>query len=168
METREEVPLGSPGEICCKGPQVTRGYYKKPEETKLVITDGWLRTGDIGIMDEQGYIKIVDRAKDMLIVGGYKVYSVHVEDILTKHKDIELVAIIGEKDPDRPGSEIVKGVVKLKEGVEATDSVKADILSYAQNHLSKYEVPKLWEYRKELPLTPIGKILKRELRNNAN
>ena len=115
-------------------------------------------------MDEEGYITIVDRVKDMLIVSGYKVYSVHVEDILIKHPDIELVAIIGLKDPKRPGSEIVKAVVQLQSGVELTEEVKDDIKKYAEENLSKYEKPKQWEFRDELPLTSIGKVLKRELR----
>ncbi len=131
IETGEQVDLGKPGEIICKGSQVTRGYYNKPEANSLTIIDGWLHTGDVGVMDEDGYITIVDRTKDMLIVSGYKVYSVHVEDILTKHPDIELVAIIGLKDPNRPGSEIVKAVVQLKEGVQSTEAMKEGLKQYA-------------------------------------
>lgn len=164
VETGEQVELGKPGEIICKGPQVTRGYYNKPEANAQTIIDGWLHTGDVGEMDEDGFITIVDRTKDMLIVSGYKVYSVHVEDILTKHPDIELVAIIGLKDPDRPGSEIVKAVVQLKEGIEPTESVKETLKKYASEHLSKYENPRVWDFREELPLTLVGKILKRALR----
>ena len=164
VETGEQVELGKPGEIICKGYQVTRGYYNKPEANAQTIIDGWLHTGDVGVMDEDGFITIVDRTKDMLIVSGYKVYSVHVEDILTKHPDIELVAIIGLKDPDRPGSEIVKAVVQLKEGIEPTESVKETLKKYASEHLSKYENPRVWDFREELPLTLVGKILKRALR----
>ena len=167
VETGEQVELGKPGEIICRGPQVTRGYYNKPEANSKTIIDGWLHTGDVGIMDEDGYIKIVDRTKDMLIVSGFKVYSVHVEDIMTKHPKIELIAIIGLKDPERPGSEIVKAVVQLKEGVEPTDSVKESLKNYASEHLSKYENPKLWEFRESLPLTVVGKVLKRSLREEA-
>ena len=164
VETGEQVELGKPGEIICKGLQVTRGYYNKPEANAQTIIDGWLHTGDVGEMDEDGYITIVDRTKDMLIVSGYKVYSVHVEDILTKHPDIELVAIIGLKDPDRPGSEIVKAVVQLKEGIEPTETVKKNLKDYASEHLSKYENPRVWAFIDELPLTLVGKILKRALR----
>ncbi|TFG23959.1 MAG: AMP-dependent synthetase, partial [Promethearchaeota archaeon] len=164
VETGEQVELGKPGEIICKGPQVTRGYYNKPDANSKTIIDGWLHTGDVGVMDEDGYITIVDRTKDMLIVSGYKVYSVHVEDILTKHPDIEMVAIIGLKDPDRPGSEIVKAYVQLKEGIEPSEKVKEDLKKYAAEHLSKYENPRQWEFRENLPLTTIGKILKRALR----
>jgi long-chain acyl-CoA synthetase len=164
IETGEQVELGQPGEIIVKGPQVTRGYYNKPEPTSNTIIDGWLHTGDVGVMDEDGYIKIVDRIKDMLIVSGFKVYSVHVEDVLDKQPDIELAAIIGLKDPKRPGSEIVKAVVKLKKGIAVTEAVKARIQEYAEKELSKYEVPKVWEFRAELPTTLVGKVLKRELR----
>ena len=152
------------GEIICKGPQVTRGYFNKPDANAKTIIDGWLHTGDVGVMDEDGFITIVDRTKDMLIVSGYKVYSVHVEDVMTKHPDIELVAIIGLKDPDRPGSEIVKAVVQLKEGVQPTEKVKNSLKKYSAEHLSKYENPKLWEFRETLPLTAVGKVLKRSLR----
>lgn len=168
IETGEQVELGKPGEIIVKGPQVTRGYYNKPEANEKTFTDGWLHTGDVAIMDEDGYFKIVDRTKDMLIVSGFKVYSVHVEDVLTKHPDIELVAIIGIKDPARPGSEIVKAYVTLKEGIQATETVKENIKKWASESLSKYEVPKLWEFRSELPTTLVGKVLKRELREEAN
>ncbi|MFX0075890.1 MAG: AMP-binding protein [Candidatus Hermodarchaeota archaeon] len=167
VETGEQVELGKPGEIICRGPQVTRGYYNKPDANAKTIIDGWFHTGDVGVMDEDGYITIVDRTKDMLIVSGFKVYSVHVEDILTKHPDIEMIAIIGLKDPDRPGSEIVKAVVQLKEGIEPTDSVKENLKKYATEHLSKYENPKLWEFRESLPLTVVGKVLKRSLREEA-
>ena len=167
IETGEQVDLGKPGEIICRGPQVTRGYYNKPDANAKTIIDGWFHTGDVGVMDEDGYITIVDRTKDMLIVSGFKVYSVHVEDILTKHPDVEMVAIIGLKDPDRPGSEIVKAVVQLKEGIDPTDSVKEKLKKYATEHLSKYENPKLWEFRESLPLTVVGKVLKRSLREES-
>lgn len=167
IETGEQVELGKPGEIICRGPQVTRGYYNKPDANAKTIIDGWFHTGDVGVMDEDGYITIVDRTKDMLIVSGFKVYSVHVEDILTKHPDIEMVAIIGLKDTDRPGSEIVKAIVQLKEGIEPTDKVQADLKDYAAENLSKYENPRLWEFRETLPLTIVGKVLKRALREES-
>ena len=119
-------------------------------------------------IDEDGYIKIVDRIKDMLNVSGYKVYSVHVEDVLVEHPDIEIAAIEGVKDPKRPGSEIVKAFIQLKEGVSATDAVKESIKKFAAENLSKYENPKQWEFREEIPLTMVGKVLKRELRDEAN
>ncbi len=166
VETGEPVELGQPGEILCRGPQVTRGYYNKPAANKKTFTsDGFLHTGDVGVMDEDGYIKIVDRTKDMLIVSGFKVYSVHVEDVLTKHPKIEICALIGIPDENRPGSEIVKCVCQLKEGIEPTDEVKEELKKFAEENLSHYEKPKFWEFRKELPLTTVGKVLKRELRD---
>lgn len=168
IDTGEVVEIGEPGEILLKGPQVTRGYYNKPEANKKTIKDGWLYTGDVGVMDEDGYLTIVDRTKDMLIVSGFKVYSVHVEDIMTKHPDVELIAIIGIKDPKRPGSEIVKAYIQLKEGVKATPEVEESIKNYAKENLSKYENPKMWEFKEELPLTTVGKVLKRDLRVEAN
>ncbi|GAH43534.1 unnamed protein product, partial [marine sediment metagenome] len=129
VETGEDVEIGKPGEVCVKGPQVARGYHKKPEETKKAFDkDGWLRTGDVGIFDEEGYLRIVDRTKDMLSISGFKVYSVHVEDIMIKHPNIEMMAIIGLPDKDRPGSEIVKAVIQLKEGIEATNRNKVGTL----------------------------------------
>ncbi|MFX1569857.1 MAG: AMP-binding protein [Promethearchaeota archaeon] len=166
VETGEQVELGKPGEVICRGPQVTRGYYNKPEANSKTIIDGWFHTGDVGVMDEDGFITIVDRTKDMLIVSGFKVYSVHVEDILTKHPDIEMVAIIGLKDSDRPGSEIVKAIVQLKEGIQPSENIKEKLKKYATEHLSKYENPKIWEFRESLPLTTVGKVLKRALRED--
>jgi long-chain acyl-CoA synthetase len=164
VETGEEVEIGKPGEICLKGPQITRRYYNKPEATAKTWIEGWLHTGDVGVFDDQGYLKIVDRTKDMLVVSGFKVYSVHVEDMLTKHPDIQLAAIIGISDPDRPGSEIVKAVVQLKQGVQPTNEVKESISKFAQENLAKYEVPKIWEFKEELPTTLVGKVLKKALR----
>ena len=165
IETGEAVETGEPGEILIRGPLVTRGYLNKPEATAETIeSDGWLHTGDVGVMDEEGYLQIVDRVKDMLIVSGYKVYSVHVEDVLTKHPDIAMVAIVGMDDPNRPGSEIVHAYVQLKGEVEASDAVKESIEKFAEENLSKYEKPRVYEFREELPLTTVGKVLKRALK----
>lgn len=166
-ETGEIAPLGEPGEIMVKGPQVMKGYYKSPDATAKAIENGYLHTGDVGVYDEDGYIKIVDRIKDMVNVSGYKVYSVHVEDILVEHPAIEIAAIIGLPDPNRPGSEIVKAVIQLKDGVQPTEEVKESIKKYAENNLSKYENPKIWQFKDELPLTLVGKVLKRELREES-
>lgn len=166
VDSGNEVGIGEIGELLFKGPIVTRGYLNKPDATKQTIEeDGWLHTGDVGIMDEEGYIQIVDRIKDMLIVSGYKVYSVHVEDVLNKHPDIDLVAIVGLEDEKRPGSEIVKAYVKLKPNVIVTEEIEKSIQDYATENLSKYEIPRLWEFREELPLTTVGKVLKKALRD---
>ncbi|MBD3255239.1 MAG: AMP-binding protein [Candidatus Lokiarchaeota archaeon] len=166
VDTREECPIGKAGEIVVTGPQVSTSYRNKPEATEATFIDGWVYTGDVGVFDEDGYLKIVDRTKDMISVSGYKVYSVHVENVLTKHPNIELIAIIGVPNPERPGSEIVKAIIQLKEGIELSDKVKSEIEDYAEKSLAKYEVPKIWEYQEELPLTAVGKISKPSLRKN--
>jgi len=166
--TGKEVPLGEPGEICVKGPMVMKGYYNKPEETKKAIdSDGFMHTGDVGVMDEDGYMKIVDRTKDMIIVGGFKVFSAKLEDTLTKHHAIGMVAIVGVDNPERPGSEIVKAFIQLDpdysyDGDE--EALKNDITAFAKENCSPYEVPKLIEITEELPLTNVGKVDKKSLR----
>jgi len=159
-----EVPLGEPGEIAIRGPQIFKGYWNKPQETENALVDGWFYSGDVGVMDEDGYITIVDRTKDMIIVSGYKVFSVEVDDKMNNHPAIELCSSVGLPDPDRPGSEIVKLYILLKEGFKASEEIKADILKYAQENLAKYKVPKVIEILKELPLTTIGKVDKKVLR----
>jgi long-chain acyl-CoA synthetase len=167
-DSGKDVPLGQPGEICVKGPMVTTGYYNKPEETKKAIdSDGYMHTGDMGIMDEEGYVRIVDRTKDMIIVGGYKVFSVKVEDTLTQHPAIGAVATIGIPNPDRPGSEIVKAYIQIDPNFSFDgnkDALKEDILQYAKDNCAPYEVPKILEFTEELPLTSVGKVDKKALR----
>ena len=168
-ETGEEVPLREPGEICVKGPQIMKGYYNKPEETKKAIDkDGYMHTGDVAIMDEEGYLRIVDRTKDMIIVGGFKVFSAKLEDTLTKHPAIEIVATIGIPNPDRPGSEIVKAFFQLDPNFEYDgneEALKEDIIAFAKENCSAYEIPKLLEITEELPLTVVGKVDKKILRS---
>ncbi|MFX1502610.1 MAG: AMP-binding protein [Promethearchaeota archaeon] len=159
-----EVPLGEPGEIVIRGPQTFQGYWNKPKETENALVDGWFYSGDVGVMDEDGYITIVDRTKDMIIVSGYKVFSVEVDDKMNKHPAIELCSCVGVPDPDRPGSEMVKLYVLLKEGYNPSEEIKADILKFAQDNLAKYKIPKFIEIIKEMPLTSIGKVDKRLLR----
>jgi long-chain acyl-CoA synthetase len=164
----EIAPVGQPGEICVKGPQIMEGYFNKPEETKHVIdADGYLHTGDVAIMDEDGYLRIVDRTKDMIIVGGYKVFSKKVEDILSEHPAIGMLAIIGVPNPERPGSEFVEAYVTPAPGWQFNGdeaAMKEDILKFAREKLAPYEVPKKIEIVKELPLTAVGKIDKKKLR----
>ena len=167
-ETGKEVPLGDPGEICVKGPIVTEGYYNKPEETKKAIdSEGFMHTGDMGVMDEEGYVRIVDRTKDMIIVGGYKVFSTKVEDILTQHPAVGMVAIVGLPNPDRPGSELVKAFIQLDPNYEFDgdkEILKDDVVAFAKEELAPYEVPKMIEIVQELPLTVVGKVNKKALR----
>jgi long-chain acyl-CoA synthetase len=171
----EVVAVGEAGEICVKGPQVMIGYYNKPEETQLVFDqDGYLHTGDVAIQDERGFLTIVDRTKDTVIVGGFKVFSQRVEEVMTEHPAVDMIALIGVPNPERPGSELVKALVTIKSDYQFDgdeDALKADILTMARDKLAPYEVPKLMEIRKDLPLTSVGKvdktILRKEIRKKA-
>jgi long-chain acyl-CoA synthetase len=165
-----EMPLGEEGEIICSGPQVMKGYLNRPEESANALRehDGriWMHTGDVGKMDEDGFVFVVDRAKDMLNVGGYKVFSSEVEDKLYKHDAIDMCAIIGVPNPDRPGSEIVKLVVQKSPAVadKSDDEVKDSILAYAKEKLSPYKVPKIIDFVEAIPLTSVGKVNKKAMR----
>ena len=165
----KEVPLGEAGEICIKGPLVMQGYFNRPVETGFAIdAHGYMHTGDVGIMDEDGYIRIVDRTKDMINVGGFKVFSSKVENTLSEHPAIGVLALIGEDNPDRPGSEIVKAYIQLDpdnpfDGDE--DALRNDIIAFAKEKCAPYEVPKIIEFMDEIPLTAVGKIDKKVLRS---
>jgi len=166
--TGEEVPLGDAGEVCVMGPLVMEGYFNKPEATsEAVDKDGYMHTGDVGVMDDDGFIKIVDRTKDMIIVGGFKVFSSKVEDVISKHPAVGVMALIGEPNPDRPGSELVKAYIQ-KDPTYAfdgdDDALKSDIINFAKEKCSPYEVPKKVELIDEIPLTAVGKIDKKMLR----
>jgi long-chain acyl-CoA synthetase len=168
--TGKEVPVGEPGEICVKGPQVMTGYFNKPEETKVAIDkNDYMHTGDVAIFDEEGYLRIVDRTKDMIIVGGFKVFSVKVEDVLSEHPAVDIIATVGVDNPDRPGSEIVKAFIQLVPEYAGKDKkeLEADIVGFAKEKLAAYEVPKVIEFRDELPLTAVGKLDKKVLRKEA-
>jgi long-chain acyl-CoA synthetase len=155
-----EVPLGQAGEICAKGPQVMSGYWNRPEETAKVMTaDGYFRTGDIGIMDETGYTKIVDRKKDMILVSGFNVYPNEIEEVIASHPGVLECAVIGV--PDSGSGEAVKAfVVKKDPNLTAEDVVK-----FCREQLTGYKVPKQIEFRTDLPKTNVGKILRRQLRD---
>ena len=155
-----EVPLGEPGEICAKGPQVMAGYWNRPDETAAVMTsDGYFRTGDIGVMDATGYTKIVDRKKDMVLVSGFNVYPNEVEDVIASHSGVLECAVIGV--PDSKSGEAVKAFVVKKDPSLTAE----DIIKYCGSQLTNYKVPKQVEFRTELPKTNVGKILRRELRD---
>ncbi|MGQ9723209.1 MAG: AMP-binding protein [Candidatus Jordarchaeum sp.] len=166
LETgEEELPIGEQGELVAYGPQVFyKGYWKKAEETKKALKEGWYYTGDIGYMDKDGYFYIVDRKKDIINVSGYKVASREVDDVLFEHPAVNMAATIGLPDPDRPGSEIVKAFVILKEGYEGSPKLAEEIRQFLKKSLAPYKVPKIVEFKKELPLSATGKVLKRELR----
>ncbi len=164
-ESGEIVPRGEPGELVVRGPQVfTVGYHNKPEETSNTLKDGWIFTGDICTMDEDGYFYVVDRLKDMVIVSGFKVFTRTVDDVLMEHPDIDMAATIGLPDPGRPGSEIVASAIVLKPEVEKDEDTKKSIIAYMHEKVSPYKVPKQIEFMEELPLSAVGKVLKRELR----
>ena len=160
--------MGEPGEIYVKGPVVMQGYLNKPEQTKESIdADGYMHTGDVGIMDEDGFIRIVDRTKDMIIVGGFKVFSSKVEDAISNHPAIGVMALIGRENPERPGSELVKAFIQLDPAYAYdgnADALKADIIKFAKEKCSPYEVPKEIEIMDEIPLTTVGKVDKKVLR----
>ena len=152
------LPIGEPGELCIRGPQVMLGYLNRPEETAKTIVNGWLKTGDVAVMDEQGYFKIVDRKKDMILVSGFNVYPNEIEDAACLHEDIIECAAIGIAD--EKSGEIVKLFV-----VRKNDSLDEQaVIAHCRTHLTGYKVPKLVEFRDELPKTNVGKILRKDLR----
>ncbi|MEL6689102.1 MAG: AMP-binding protein [Pseudomonadota bacterium] len=158
-EDGEILPQGETGEIAARGPQIMKGYWKKPEETSKVMNGEWFLTGDIGVMDEDGYFRIVDRKKDMVVVSGFNVYPNEVEDCLAKHEDVVEVAVIGV--PDGATGEAVKAfVVAAKDSGLNKDAVR----NYCKEHLTAYKVPKQVEFRDELPKSNVGKILRKDLR----
>ncbi|MBN8200780.1 MULTISPECIES: long-chain-fatty-acid--CoA ligase [Bacillaceae] len=158
LETGEGLPAGEVGEIAVKGPQVMKGYWNRPEETAQTLRDGWLLTGDLGYMDENGYFYVVDRKKDMIIAGGFNIYPREIEEVLYEHPAVQEVVAAGIPDPYR--GETVKAYIVLKEGKEATEE---ELNLFARKHLAAYKVPRLYEFRKELPKTAVGKILRRAL-----
>jgi len=164
-DSGDMVPVGEPGELVVKGPQVfTEGYHNKPDETAATLRDGWIYTGDVCKMDDDGYFYVVDRLKDMVIVSGYKVFTRTVDDVLMEHPDIDMAAAIGLPDPTRPGSEIVATAIVLKPGVEKSEDSREKITQYMQEKVAPYKVPKRIEFMDELPVSAVGKVLKRELR----
>ncbi|MEI4831519.1 fatty acid--CoA ligase family protein [Bacillus sp. FJAT-53711] len=160
-EMGEEVPVGEVGELIVRGPNVMKGYYKAPEDTAATIRDGWLYTGDLAKMDEEGYFYIVDRKKDIVLVGGYNVYPREVEEVLYMHEAVTEVVVIGV--PDESLGEAVKAYV-----VPKTNAVTVEeLMAYCSLHLAKYKVPSSIEFLEELPKNTTGKILRRALKEKA-
>ncbi|MFO7570364.1 MAG: long-chain fatty acid--CoA ligase [Smithellaceae bacterium] len=155
----QDMPIGEPGEMIIRGPQVTKGYLNKPEETAGLLRDGWCYTGDIATMDEDGYFYIVDRKKDMIITGGYNVYPRDVDEVYYEHPKVLEACSIGV--PDAKRGENIKLFVVLKEGETATAE---ELIEYGRSKLATYKLPSEIEFRKELPKTTVGKILRKELR----
>lgn len=159
LETGEDMEIGEIGEIVVKGPQVMVGYWNRPTETTEVLTeDGWLKTGDMGYMDSNGYFYIVDRKKDLIIAGGLNVYPREIEEVLFEHEKVREVAVIGVADEYR--GETVKAFIVLKDGMKCTEK---ELDEYMRQNLASYKVPKIYEFREELPKSMIGKVLKRLL-----
>lgn len=157
-ENDNDVPLGESGEMIVQGPQVMLGYLNRPEETAKTIKNGWLYTGDIARMDEQGFFYIVDRKKDMILVSGFNVYPNEIEEVVAMNEKVLEVAAVGV--PNEVTGEVVK-VFVVKKDASLTEE---EVISHCKQHLTGYKVPKLVEFRSELPKTNVGKILRRELR----
>ncbi len=153
----EVVPRGEAGELCCKGPQVMKGYWQKPEESEKVLKDDWLYTGDVAVMKEDGFFKIVDRKKDMILVSGFNVYPNEIENVLSNHPAVNEVAAVGI--PNERSGEAVKVFVSKKAPV-----TEEELKEFARKNLTAYKVPRFIEFREELPKTNVGKILRRALR----
>ena len=156
-----EVALGEQGEISIRGPQVMKGYWNRPDETEKVMTNGFFRTGDIGIMDARGYVKIVDRKKDMILVSGFNVYPSEIEDVVSKHPKVLEVAAIGV--PDEKSGEVPKLFVVKKDPSLTTE----EVLAFAKENLTGYKRPRYVEFMDELPKSNVGKILRKDLRKTA-
>jgi long-chain acyl-CoA synthetase len=159
VDGTKEMPMGEAGEVLVKGPQVTTGYYKMPEETASAIKDGWLYTGDIGKMDEEGYLYIVDRKKDMVIAGGYNIYPREIDEVLFEHPKVLEACAVGIPDPYR--GETIKAFVVLKAGESLTEE---EVIKYCGERLAKYKIPKKVEFMASLPKSGVGKVLRKELR----
>jgi long-chain acyl-CoA synthetase len=162
-DDNNETPFGERGELCVKGPQVMRGYWQRPDDTRKSMTDdGYLRTGDVAVIQEDGYIRIVDRKKDMIIVSGFNVFPNEIEDAISGHPDVLECAAVGV--PDEKSGEAVKVyLVASKEGVTA-----GELKEFCRERLTAYKVPRHFEFRTELPKTNVGKVLRRELRDEAS
>ena len=161
-ESDQEMPPGKWGEICVRGPGVMQGYWNKPEETARALRNGWLHSGDIGTMDEEGYVFIVDRVKDMINMSGLKIWPAEVEQFLYRHPAVMEVAVHGIPHPEK--GEIVKATIVLKEGENTTAE---EITDYCRKHLAVYKVPAEVAFLEALPKSPTGKILKRILRDKG-
>ncbi|QBD79809.1 long-chain fatty acid--CoA ligase [Ktedonosporobacter rubrisoli] len=161
-ETGQPVRAGEVGEIMVKGPNIMQGYWNREAETKAIFHNGWMHTGDVGKMDEEGYFYVIERAKDLIIAGGFNIYPREVEEVLFKHPAILEAAAVGVADEYR--GETVAAFIVLKPGHEPTEQIKQEIVSFCKQELAAYKVPKILEFRESLPKTLVGKVLRRELK----
>jgi long-chain acyl-CoA synthetase len=159
-EDGNEVPDGEPGEICVRGPNVMPGYWRQPGATEAVMVGGWLHSGDIGRRDPDGFLYVIERKKDLIIRGGINVYPRDVEEVLAEHPDVAMAGVVGRPD-DLFGEEVVAFVVR-RAGARSTED---DVLAFAAERLSKPKRPKEVRFVPQLPLTPVGKVNRRELRD---
>jgi long-chain acyl-CoA synthetase len=162
-DSGQPLPTGREGEVCVRGPNIMMGYWHDPEATRAVLRDGWLRTGDVGKLDADGYLYITDRLKDLIIKGGENISPRQIEDVLIAHPAVAEVAVIGI--PDKTLGEDMIAVIVLRRGHNASES---EILEHAGRTLSKFKAPTRVVFRDELPKNGVGKILKRELRRELS
>jgi len=162
QETGAPLPVGEIGEIVVKGPNIMKGYWHRKEETEAIFTNGWMHTGDLGKMDEDGFFYVVERVKDMILASGFNVYPREVEEVLFQHPAVQEAAVAGT--PDEYRGETVAAFVILKPGIAPSDETRQSILAHCKQNLAGYKVPKLLEFRQTLPKSLIGKILRRELK----
>jgi long-chain acyl-CoA synthetase len=160
-ETRQTLPPEEVGELALQGPQVMKGYWQRQDETEKVLKDGWLFTGDMAVMDQEGFFRIVDRKKDVIISAGMNIYPREVEEVLHSHPKVVEAAVVGI--PSKVRDEIVKAYIVVEEGENLT---KNEILEFCKDKLSRFKIPKRIEIVKELPKSAMGKTLKRVLRDN--
>ena len=161
-EQGNELPVGERGELCVKGPQVMKGYWQRPEATEEILdAEGWLKTGDIAVIDEDGFVRIVDRKKDLILVSGFNVYPNEIEDVVMAHPKVASCAAVGI--PDEKSGEAVKLFVVARDPSLSVEELKA----YCKENLTGYKIPRQIVLKDALPMTPVGKILRRELREIA-
>ena len=171
---RQEMSIGEEGELIAQGPQIMKGYYNRPDATERTFrrfeNQKWIYTGDVARMDEDGYLNIVDRLKDMIIVGGFNVFSREVEEILSEHPAVAFGAVVGVPNPDRPGSELVKAVIQLtaEYGNMSHHTLEGELTAYCRKNMAPYKVPKILEFAEEIPFTAVGKVDKKLLKPSKN
>jgi long-chain acyl-CoA synthetase len=162
QETGKPVLTGTVGELVVKGPNIMRGYWKSEELTKSAFRDRWLRTGDLGRVDEDGYFYIVERAKDVIVASGFKIYPREVEEVLFRHPFVADVAVVGVPDVYR--GEMVSAFIVLKKGIAASEKTRRKLILFCQQEMVAYKVPKILNFRTRLPRSLLGKVLRKELR----
>ena len=166
----KEMQVGEEGEVIARGEKIMKGYLNKPEESANAIREfqgeRWLYTGDVGKVDEDGYLYIVDRVKDMISVGGFKVFSLVVEEVLYQHPAVDMCAIVGVPNPERIGDEKVKAAIQLTSEFKDKDQtqLQEELTAFCREQLAPYKVPKVFEFFDEIPVTAVGKVDKKRLR----